>query len=98
MTTPAEVIDPRNVLSLLSEQRDLCRRLNGFAQTQRSLITGDDPQRLLELLGDRQQLLDRLTAIVQRLRPIQSKWAEVRREMTLDQGCQADTLLGEVNG
>ena len=87
----------RDRVEVASEQRDLCRRLSGFAQTQRALITGDEPQRLLELLAERQQLLDRLMTVGERLRPLQKQWVEVRTALSDSQVRQAEELIGEVN-
>jgi hypothetical protein len=84
-------------LRLLEEQRELCRQLSGFAAAQRALITGDEPERLLAVLGDRQQVLDRLSVIVDRLRPVQRRWGEVRASLTPAQARQADALITEVN-
>ena len=97
MKAIVELGNPAEALALLTEQRDLCRRLSGFAETQRSLITGDEPERLLTLLADRQQLLDRLSVVGTRLRPLQQNWREVRAGLSSSQAQAADALIAEVN-
>jgi hypothetical protein len=91
MTNPAEV------LALLKEQCDLCRQISSFAQTQRSLITGDEPERLLALMAQRQTVLDRLTQVGQQLKPIQRNWMTFRGELPAAQAREADDLIREVN-
>lgn len=86
-----------DVLELLRVQRDLCRRLQSCASTQRSLITGDQPEKLLEVLGERQRLLDRLILVGDQLRPFQKSWTAVRGQLPPAQSVEADALVNEVN-
>jgi len=97
MKATVEAYNPTETLALLTEQRDLCRRLSGFAQAQHSLITGNEPERLLTLLADRQQLLDRLSLVGTRLRPLQQNWRAVREGLSGHQAQMADALIAEVN-
>ncbi len=85
------------VLSLLSEQRDLCRQLGQFVELQRSLITSGDAERLLTLLGDRQHLLDRMSHVGQRLRAFQRNWPAVRAGMAPADAARSDALIADVN-
>lgn len=87
-----------DVVALLIEQRDLCRRLAGLAETQRALITGNEPERLLDVLASRQEILDRLTEVGRRLQPFQQNWRGVRAQLTGRDGQLADALVAEVNG
>jgi hypothetical protein len=86
-----------DVLALLTQQRDLCRQLSGYAERQRPLVTGDRPEQLLAALGERQILLDQLGGVVERMRPYQRNWREVRTGMAAEEGRRADALLAEVN-
>jgi FlgN protein len=90
-------METRDVIGLLTEQRDLCRQLKHFSERQTSLITGDNPEQLLAILADRQQLLDRLDVLARRLKPYQQNWREYRATLNNVDGAMADRLIGEVN-
>jgi hypothetical protein len=91
------MMEPRDAIGLLTEQRDLCRQLQHFAERQTSLITGDNPELLLGILADRQQILDRLDDVARRLRPYQKNWPQYRPKLNTVDGAMADRLIGEVN-
>ena len=94
---PTASFDASELIALLSEKRDLCVQLGELADSQRSLITGDDPERLLSVLGDRQKILDQMGVLKARLEPYQQNWHEVRSQLTENQGQQVDQLVSEVN-
>ena len=97
-TTGRKAQDTSAVLALLTQQRDLCRRLGAFCDRQRPLVTGDHAEQLLAVLGERQVLLDQLGGVVEKLRPYQRDWREVRTRMAAEEGRRADALVAEVNG
>ncbi len=86
-----------DALSLLIEQRDLCRQLAGLSDAQRALITGNEPERLMQALASRQTLLDRMTAVGSRLQPYQQDWRAVRSTLNGEEARRADSLVAEVH-
>lgn len=87
----------RELIGLLTEQRDQCVQLKSLVQNQRNSITANEPERLLELLGQRKVILDRLAALSAQLRPFQADWAEVRRQLEGESLTRVDALVAEVN-
>ncbi len=67
------------VLVLLRRQAQLYGRLEALAETQKSLVTGDDVGPLLSLLAERQKLSDALMQVAGRLAPVRRSWASVLR-------------------
>jgi len=89
--------DQDRLVVLLTRQRDLCVQLAKLAESQRSLITGDEPERLLEVLAKRQGLLDEVTAVSQQIRPYQQNWPEVRSKIPEETSREVDQLIKEVH-
>ena len=94
---PQATFDAAELVSLLTEQRDLCVRLLSLAEHQRSLIIDDKPERLLEVLADRQRLFDRYTGLSKRLQPYQQRWREIRPRLSTEKAWLVEQLLSEVN-
>jgi hypothetical protein len=89
--------DDDGIVALLTEQRDLYARLDGLADRQRLLISGDEPEDLLAVLGERQTVLDRLGVLAADMRPYQQSWRDVRGRLSGEEGARADRLILEVN-
>ena len=85
------------LLELLTEQRDLYRRLAGQSRRQTALITGDEQEGLLTLLSERQQAIDRLGEVAKELRDYHSDWRMVRQQMAPKIAARVDELLTETN-
>ena len=51
--------EPKRLITLLSEQRELYQRLRDLSERQRSLISSDRPEQLLSILRERQTLVAR---------------------------------------
>lgn len=89
-------LDESELVDLLAQQCELCRRLSGLAERQRGLITGDQAENLLGVLGERQHILEALSGIAERLRPFQRNWKGVRGGMPAALGDRVDILVEEV--
>lgn len=94
-TEPSRNTD--EMMRLLTEQRDLYRRLRELSAQQRTLITGDRPDTLLNLLRERQTLVAALAQLNQRLAPYRRNWETLHRALPDEQRTQATALLGEIN-
>jgi hypothetical protein len=91
-------VNADELIAMLSEQRDLYRRLSNLADRQRGLITGDDPERLLEVLAERQKLIDRLMASARELAPYQENWTAVRGSLSSPEEERVDQIVSEMQG
>lgn len=85
------------MISLLTQQCALYKRLAVLADTQHSLITGNRPEQLLTVLADRQTLLDELHQLAERMRPYQERWPNLRATLHRGKVDAIDRLLKEVN-
>jgi len=98
MTTVGESLDPKRLIALLSEQRDLYHRLRELSEQQRSLISGDRPEQLLNLLRERQTLVGALARLNDQLAPFRRQWEGLYRGLPDELRDQANNLLQEING
>jgi len=87
----------QRLLELLEEQRDCYRRLKGFADRQRRLITDQDPEPLLKLLADRQGLIDRLGELNKALHPFRQEWANTYTQMKSERRQHVQVVLDDIN-
>ncbi|MHC4445582.1 MAG: hypothetical protein ACYTA5_23535, partial [Planctomycetota bacterium] len=85
------------LISLLTEQRDLCIRFSALSERQRVTIVDHHPEGLLEVLADRQRLLDRFVELTGRLGPYQQQWRVMRSKLSADKSEAIDRLLLEVS-
>ncbi len=83
------------VLVLLRRQAQLYGGLEALAETQKSLVTGDDVGPLLALLAERQKLSDALMDVAGRLAPVRRSWASSRTRLPPPQRAEADRLVHE---
>lgn len=90
-------LDPRQLIRLLTEQRDSYRALRALGDRQRTLISGDRPELLLNILQDRQKLVAALAAINQRLAPFRRDWDACHAGLPPDLRATAGALLAEVD-
>jgi len=97
MPVNSEGCDSRELIDLLSEQRDLYVELRKLSGEQRALITGESPEQLLGVLVKRQRIIDRLDGLTRRLRPYQQEWRTVRAGLNPADGRRVDQLVAEVN-
>lgn len=94
---PAPGLDTRELLTLLTQQRDLYRRLRELAERQRALICGERPELLLNILSERQGLVASLTRLNEQLAPYRRRWDELYAGFAEPIRLQAATLLAEIN-
>lgn len=97
MSAQAPVVDTRELLTLLTQQRDLYRRLRELAERQRALICGERPELLLNILSERQGLVAALTRLNEQLAPYRRRWDELYAGLNEPVRLQAATLLSEIN-
>lgn len=97
MSSGNERHDPRRLLALLGEQRDLYVRLRELSEQQRSLISSDRPEQLLNILRERQTLVGALARLNEQLAPFRRDWDSLYRSLPDDQRRQANNLLQEIN-
>lgn len=93
----AKTGDGDALLRLLAEQMALYVKLQKLAESQRSLITGDQPEKLLDVLSQRQSLIQRLETVTQKLKPYQANWRQTRDRLSDDEARKADYMVGKVN-
>jgi hypothetical protein len=98
MNQATEPDDLQRLISLLSEQRDLYRRLRELSEQQRTLITGDRPEMLLNILRERQSLVAALARLNEQLAPFRRDWEGLYRGLPAPVREQANVLLHEING
>ncbi|GMU23630.1 MAG: hypothetical protein AMXMBFR13_37080 [Phycisphaerae bacterium] len=89
--------DARELIGLLTRQRDLYVRLGELSRSQRTLITADEPERLLDVLAQRQECIGAIETLARRLRAYQQNWRTVRLGLSEEDGCCVDRLVGQVN-
>jgi len=88
--------DPRTLLELLQEQRDLYHQLHELSETQSRLIKQGQTEDLLSVLSKRQGLVEQLTQINGRLSPYRDYWGQVAQQLPEDQRQRLSKLLDEV--
>ena len=88
----------REVVTLLTVQRDLYARLRGLAEQQRSVIHDDRPEVLLHLLTERQTIVNRLARLNAQLAPHRRTWDVTYAALPQPQREEVTRLLGEING
>jgi hypothetical protein len=98
MSTLANQLDPDQLITLLSQQRDLYVQLRELSDRQRSLIAGDRPELLLTILSERQELVTLLARLNGQLAPFRRDWDAMYAALPEDRRSQASSLLQEVNG
>jgi hypothetical protein len=98
MDRPATQLDPNHLISLLSQQRDLYRRLRELSDRQRALIAGDRPEMLLSILRDRQDLVTGLARLNGELGPFRRNWDAMYAALPEEHRRQSSDLLQEING
>ncbi len=97
MRETSEAIDAQRLMELLTQQRDLYRRLRQLADQQRGLISGDQPEKLLDLLRERQNLVGRLAQLNMQLAPYRRNWGGTYGSLPEDLRNQAGVILEEIN-
>ncbi len=90
--------DPKRLIGLLIEQRDLYRRLRELSEQQRTLITGDRPEMLLNILRERQTLVGALSRLNEQLAPYRRNWEPLYAGLPEESRNEANQLLQEING
>ena len=98
MTAIPAVLDPNQLVTLLTQQRDLYLQLRQLSDRQRGLISGNQPDTLLELLVQRRQIVSALTDLNERLGPYRRRWDDMYAALPDALRAQASGLLQEVNG
>jgi hypothetical protein len=91
-------IAAEDLIRLLTEQRDLYRRLQELSERQRGLISGDRPELLLNILRDRQTLVTALAKVNEQLSPYRHDWERVYAGLPEETRQAAAGLLEEING
>ena len=89
--------DGARLVALLTEQRDLYRRLRELSDRQRALISGDRPEQLLGILQERQALIAALTRLNGQLAPFRRDWDGTYAGLPEDTRAQTSQLLQEIN-
>lgn len=84
------------VVGLLSQQLDLYRRLRALAARQHELVAARESAQLLAVLAERQQIVDSLSRLDTEIRPLRSRWPEVRRSLTPQQQRSVGEIVAEV--
>lgn len=90
--------DPKLLVSLLTQQRDMYLKLRELSEKQRSLISGDHPDQLLSILRERQTLVTSLAQLNERLAPFRRDWEGTYTQLPDDTKQEAQGLLQEING
>lgn len=88
--------DAEVVVGLLSQQLDLYRRLRALASRQHDLVAARESAQLLSVLAERQQIVDRLSRLDVEIRPLRSRWPEVRSALTPQQQRSVGEIVAEV--
>jgi hypothetical protein len=94
-TSPNE---PRGLIALLTQQRDLYLKLRVLSDKQRSMISGDRPGLLLEILQERHDLVAALARLNESLSPFRRDWDANYAALPEEERGQASALLREING
>lgn len=90
-------VSPRRLIALLTQQRDLYRRLGDLSERQRTLIAGERPEMLLDILSARQRLVNELARINEQLGPTRREWEAYYADLPDDVRRRAGALLDEIN-
>lgn len=90
--------EPERLLTLLTRQRDLYRKLRELSELQRSTISGDRPERLLNILRDRQGLVTSLAQLNDEMGPFRRHWDATYDALPEKHRDHASGLLQEING
>ncbi len=98
MSPAAEPLAPERLVELLTEQRDLYRRLRALGTRQRAHITGDRGDHLLRTLEERAVLVNAVAERSEILGPYLRKWDSVYPSLPDGLRTQAAELLQEVTG
>lgn len=98
MTRASGSLDPAELIDLLTQQRDLYRKLHELSDRQRALISGDRPEMLLTILRDRQDLVASLARLNDALAPYRRNWDEMYAALPDARRGAASALLQEING
>jgi hypothetical protein len=96
--TVAEPLAPERLIELLTEQRDLYRRLRMLGARQRAQITGDRGDHLLKTLEERAVLVNELVARNQLLGPYLQKFDALSADFPEALRARTAELLREVTG
>jgi hypothetical protein len=97
MSTTAANLDSDQLITLLSQQRDLYRKLRDLSDKQRSMIAGDHPELLLGILRERQDLVSALARLNDELAPFRRHWDTMYAGLPNERRTQASDLLQEIN-
>lgn len=89
--------EAQRLVGLLTQQRDLYRRLRELSEQQRTLITGDRPELLLNILRERQTLVGALARLNEELGPFRRDWERLYGGLSGEPREQANGLLKEIN-
>jgi flagellar biosynthesis/type III secretory pathway chaperone len=90
--------EPKRLITLLSEQRELYQRLRDLSERQRSLISSDRPEQLLSILRERQTLVAALAKLNEQLAPFRRNWDILYQGLPADLRVSANKLLQDING
>ncbi len=90
--------DPKRLIGLLTEQRDLYQRLRDLSERQRSLISSDRPEQLLNILRERQTLVAALARLNEQLAPFRRNWDVLYQGLPAGLRVTANELLQDING
>ncbi len=89
-------IEAKQLTELLTQQRDVYRRLRELAMAQRASIEDEEPESLLRILADRQRQIARLTELNSQLEPHRSRWDQIRQSLAQPERLRVGELVEEV--
>lgn len=98
MQEPVKPHDGEQLISLLSEQRELYQRLKDLSDRQRALISGDQPEALLGILNERQELVRGLTTLNSTLAPHRRQWESSFEQFAEPVRTRVRELLAAIDG
>jgi len=98
MTEAISQLDPKQLVTLLRQQRDLYVKLRDLSGKQRTMIAGDRPELLLSILRDRQDLVTSLARLNDKLAPFRRHWDAMYAALPENDRTLASSLLQEING
>lgn len=98
VTLPDASRDPRTLVKLLGQQRDLYLQLKTLSDQQASLIVEGQTEQLLSLLGHRQRLVDALTRLNKELNALRSGAGDLQSHLSEEERVQVRALMSEVDG
>lgn len=97
MSTAPVAPPQREVVTLLTLQRDLYSRLRGLSEQQRNLIETDRPEVLLQILTERQSIVNRLARLNEQLAPMRRTWDVTFAALPPETRSEVTGLLAEIN-